>query len=202
MKVSSISVNTNLQNTAKNTIHSKQNSKNNSSEPAFKGAYLGTLKESEIKSLFFDSKELLNITRKALPALQEKFNSFFDATLNIYPDVTRTINIHVTKTPGETEALKEYIVKNNHKFNFPQRLIDDFKLGKNSLHDGWLDETCYTPFGLHLDQLGEQASLKRIMDFIKDINDDKIISDIYKMRNHDYKVSKKIPSYYWEFPGG
>lgn len=202
MKVSSISVNTNLQITAKNKINSKQNTSNYAQAPSFKSAWLGTLQESDIKSLFFDSKELLNITKKALPILEKKFNGFFNAILNINPDVNRTINIRVTKNTSKTEALKEYIVKNNDKFDFPQKMITDLKLGPKSQFDGWLDEACYYPFKLSFDKIGEKETLKRILDFIKDINDDKIISDIYKMRNHDYKVSKKIPSYYWEFPGG
>lgn len=202
MKVSSISVNTNLHNTAKQTIHTNQNTKHYAQSPSFKGAWLGTLQEADIKLLFFDSKELLNITKKALPLLEKKFNGFFDAIMNINPDVNRTMNIRVTKDRWKTEELKAYIVKNNDKFKFPQKIIEDFKLGPKSQFDGWLDESCYYPISLSYEQIGEKETLKRILDFIKDINDDKIISDIYKMRNNDYKVSKKIPSYYWEFPGG
>lgn len=204
MQIKQISVNTNLQNTAKNSIHKKQNNTNKfMSQPSFSRAYLGALQEEDIRRLFFDAQGLLKLTKKVMPVLENKFNSFFDATLNIFPDVRRTINIKVSKNIGKTEELKKYIVDNNHKFHFPQQMIEDFKLGKNSRFDSWLDESCYVPIGMSYDKLGEYEATKRILDFANDINNDKIISDIYKMRNHDYTVNKKvIPTYYWEFPGG
>lgn len=202
MNVSKISLNTNIKSQKQSASNSK-NQKNNS-VPAFKGASLGLLTREEIKKLYFDGPALLRVVEETLPALKKKFNGFFDAILNIKPDVERTIYIDVVKNFNREEALNKYIVENNHKLHLPEKIVTDIKSGSPRGLNLFLNEQDYTPVLFSFDKLGVDKSIKTIQDFTKDITTEKIITDMYKMNQPRVAAveRKRIPSYYWEFPGG
>ncbi len=169
--------------------------------PSFSSVKLGELSEDEICSLYYDSLELMNIIRWAAPILNERFSDKFDAELNIFPDIDRTIVLNIKASLDNLDNLKKYIVENNDKFKFPQEMIDDYKNNGYS-YDRWLFESKYNPLMISLEEKGEKGVIKTIIDFCNDITDEKIVSELYKSYDHNYDKNKNIPSYYWEFPGG
>lgn len=206
MNVSAVSFNTSKPvSSAKNTQTTNNSAPLKSSVPSFSQAKLGKLSESEIKALYMDGKELAQMVKEIMPVLEKKFNGFFDAVLNIIPDVDRSVTLNIKANLGKEAELKKYIVKNNTKFAFPKQMIADFEGSGRAGFDYWLREDAYTPIVTSLDEAGSVSNLKKIItEFTQKTNNDKLISDIFHMRKREFQLANKksVPSYYWEYPGG
>lgn len=206
MNVSKVSFNTSKAAVSEqNTRTADTSAPKKSSVPSFSRVTLGNLNEAEIKSLYMDGKDLFQFVQEIMPVLEKKFSNFFDATLNIIPNVQRTVNLRVKANPQKMDALKKHIVDNNRDFEFPKLMIIDFQENYNLNFDSWLKEESYEAFKTSLDDAGNIKNLKKIItDFTKTKTENQMISDIYNLQTREFslKEKKSIPSYYWEFPGG
>lgn len=175
------------------------------SNPNFGVVYYGSLKPKDIKKLYQDGPGIWRMLSENIPILHENLGNLLAARVDVHPNMFRNIQIAIRQNFERREDLVKYIIENNDKkFHFPQKLIEIYKT-QSLMHREWLETYNYKPFDISYDDLGFVESNAKLAKFVKEANPDTFIKEMYKLDVpvlDKVKETKKIPSYYWEFPGG
>lgn|SRR5574344_239742 len=166
----------------------------------FQGAKL-TSSEQAVKEIWCDGPDLLKIVKETMPVLKEKFNQYFDAIMEILPDMDRTVTINVQPNAENYAKLRQHIIDNNANiFKFPPSVIEDMKTPGGGY---WMKCDYYNPFKTSFDDNGFSKTKESIIKFAQTKDENKFIKELFALKRPDLKDSNNsVPSYYWEFPGG